>query len=72
MLSKFKSEVGENIITEFCALNPKSYSYNYLKNGEIKTGKRAKGISTSVVEKQIKFKDYVDVCTNRTTQISNI
>ena len=51
-LGKFKSEVNENIITEFCALNPKSYAYKYLEKGAIKTGKRAKGISKAVVDKQ--------------------
>ena len=72
ILGKFKSEVGDKIITEFCGLNPKSYAYNYLENDKIKTGKRAKGISTSVVDKQIEFKDYKEVCETSTTQTRQI
>ena len=38
ILGKFKSEVNYTIITEFCDLNPKRYTYNSLENGKLKSG----------------------------------
>ena len=60
-LGKMKSEVGENIITEFCALNPKTYCYRYLVEDKIKENKKAKGVSMPVVDKTIQFNDYQTV-----------
>ena len=50
-----KDELGREIIMEFIALRPKSYSYltdNY------KTDKKAKGTKKCVIKKMIKFDDY--------------
>jgi hypothetical protein len=59
VLGKFKDELNSCIMTEFLALNPKVYSYNYLDENEtIKNSKKAKGVSKAVVKKNITFKDY--------------
>ena len=60
-LGKMKSEVGENIITEFCALNPKCYSYRYVVEEKIKENKKAKGISMAVVDQTMDFNHYQKV-----------
>ena len=54
VLGKFKSEVGSKIITEFCALSAKSYSFKYC-DLEVK---KAKGVSKAVTDKLINFEDY--------------
>ena len=68
VLGKFKSEVGENIITEFCSLNPKCYAYRYLVEDKTKENKKAKGISMPVVEQTMQFSDYHDVMTTTEPQ----
>jgi hypothetical protein len=73
VLGKFKSEVKSDIITEFIALSPKSYAYNYMhfevdkktkeigKFEKIKTTKKAKGVSKSVTDKTINIGNYIKV-----------
>ena len=55
-----KSEVGENIITEFCAINAKCYSYRYLVE-EKKENKTSKGVIMPVVDKTMDFNHYQKV-----------
>ena len=72
VLGKLKSEVSDNIITEFLALSPKCYSYRYLVEGKTKESKKAKGISMSVVDKTIKYDDYHEVLTTEESQTRKI
>jgi hypothetical protein len=63
-LGKFKDENNSLLITEFLALNPKVYSFKYqheLENNEVKNKKTLKGVSKTVVKKEIDHKDYVHV-----------
>ena len=50
-----KDELGGEIITEFIALRPKTYSY--LTDND-KTDKKAKGTKECVTKKMIKSDDY--------------
>ena len=50
-----KDELGGEIITEFIALRPKTYSY--LTDND-KIDKKAKGAKKYVIKKMIKFDDY--------------
>ena len=64
-ISKFKDEMHTMVIKNFLALNPKIYMHNHQalnKKGEIfiETTKVLKGISTIVVENEIKDQDYKD------------
>jgi hypothetical protein len=64
VLGKFKDENNSLLITEFLALNPKVYSFKYqheLLNNEVKNKKTLKGVSKTVVKKEINHKDYVHV-----------
>ena len=63
-LGKFKDENNSLLITEFLALNPKVYSFKYqheLSNNDVKNKKVLKGVSKTVVKKEIEHKDYVHV-----------
>ena len=50
-----KDELGGEIITEFIALRPKTYSYLSDNN---KIDKKAKGTKKCIIKKMIKFDDY--------------
>ena len=50
-----KAELGGEIITEFIALRPKTYSY--LTDND-KIDKKAKGTKKCIIKKMIKFDDY--------------
>ena len=50
-----KDELGEEIITEFVTLRPKTYSY---LTDDSKEDKKAKGTKKGVTKKMIKFDDY--------------
>ena len=55
VIGLMKDELGGEIITEFIALRPKTYSY--LTNND-KIDKKAKGTKKCVIKKMIKFDDY--------------
>ena len=55
VIGLMKDELGEEIITEFIALRPKTYSY--LTDND-KIDKKAKGTKKCVIKKMIKFDDY--------------
>ena len=57
VIGKFKDELGGRIMTEFVGLRPKMYSYT----GEV-SGKRAKGVSHTVLAKTITHEDYKVRC----------
>ena len=52
-----KDELGGKIITEFCALRPKTYSYLMDDGG---SDKKAKGTKKCVIKRRLKFNDYKD------------
>ena len=55
VIGLIKDEIGGEIITEFIALRPKTYSY--LTDND-KIDKKAKGIKKCIIKKMIKFDDY--------------
>ena len=55
VIGVMKDELGGEIITEFIALRPKTYSY--LSDND-KIDKKAKGTKKCVIKKMIKFDDY--------------
>lgn len=61
-LGKFKDEVGGKLIKQFVGLRPKMYALDVDTENEIENNKykRAKGIQRCVVEKKIKFNDYIN------------
>ena len=66
VLGKMKDEMNSLLMTEFLALNPKVYSINYQSIDEfnevkVKNKKTLKGVSKTVVKKEISHKDYEEV-----------
>ena len=55
VIGLMKDELGGNIITEFVALIPKTYSY---LTDDGKEDKKAKGTKKCVIKRMIKFNDY--------------
>ena len=55
VIGLMNDELGEEIITEFIALRPKTYSYS---TDNDKIDKKAKGTKKCVIKKIIKFDDY--------------
>ena len=56
VLGKFKDELNGKIITEFCALKLKMYSYEYIDNYKIINKNKHKGIKISVDLKHNEYK----------------
>ena len=62
----FKDELGGKIMTEFCTLRAKTYSFlideytdaDYVKNKI--TNKKTKGTKKSVIKRELMFKNYKD------------
>lgn len=57
----FKSELNEVVISEFVGLRSKMYC---VKAGGVEKKKKAKGIKSCVVKKNITFEDYIDCIKN--------
>ena len=57
VIGMFKNELGGKIMTEFCALRAKAYSYKLDDDTE---GKKAKGTKKCIVKRELTFKNYVD------------
>ena len=55
VLGKFKDELNGKIMTEFCALKPKMYNYEYIDNYKKINKNKHKGIKTVV---DLKHKEY--------------
>ena len=73
VLGKMKLEVGSNIITEFCALSPKSYCYKYFEKLYCeKEVKKAKGVSLAVSAKTMEASDYKRVLDSNQSQTRKI
>ena len=70
VIRKFRDELGGKIMTKFCALSAKAYSFliddysdeNYEKNKII--NKKANGTKKCIVQREIIFKNYVDALFN--------
>ena len=70
VIGKFKDELGGKIMSEFCALRAKTYSFliddysddDYEKNKII--NKKAKGTRKCIVKREIIFKNYADALFN--------
>ena len=56
-----KDELGGNIITEFVAIRPKTYSYLM---GDGRNDKKAKRTNKCVIKRRLKFNDYKDCLLN--------
>ena len=61
VIGLMKDELRRKIMTEFCALRPKTYSY-LIDDG--KNDKKAKGTKKCVIKKILKFNDYKDCLLN--------
>ena len=57
VIGKFKDELDEKIMTEFCALRKKAYAYRLDIDTE---EKKAKGTKKCIVKQEITLKNYVD------------
>ena len=57
MIGLMKDELGGEIMTEFVALRPKTYSY-LMDDGW--SNKKAKGTKKFVIKQRLKFNDYKD------------
>ena len=65
VVGKFKDELNSLLMTDFIALNPKVYSFNYqtMKENKIvyQNKKTLKGVSKAVVKNEITYQDYEKV-----------
>ena len=61
VIELMKDELGGNIMTEFVALRPKTYSY-LMDDGN--SDKKAKGTKKCVIKRRLKFNDYKDCLLN--------
>ena len=68
VIGLMKDELGGEIITEFIALRPKTYSY--LTDND-KIDKKAKGTKKCVINKMIKFNDYKNCLLNDKTLLKS-
>ena len=68
VIRMFKDELGGKIMTEFCALRAKAYSYKLDDGTE---NKKAKGTKKCIVKSELTFKNYVDCLFNDKTIIKS-
>ena len=68
VIRMFKDELGGKIMTEFCALRAKAYSYKLDDDTE---NKKAKGTKKCIVKRELTFKNYVDCLFNDKTVIKS-
>ena len=68
VIRMFKDELGGKIMTEFCALRAKAYSYKLDDDTE---NKKAKGTKKCIVKRELTFKNYVDCLFNDKTIIKS-
>ena len=64
---KFKDEIKSEILLEFIALRPKLYAYK-INNEEVK---KAKGVKKYVIDKHIKFSEYLEILNAYTNNLSD-
>ena len=61
VIELMKGELGGNIMTEFVALRPKTYSY---LTDDCEEDKKVKGTKKCVIKRRLKFSDYKDCLLN--------
>ena len=61
VIGLMNDELGGNIMTEFSASGPKTYSY---LTDDFKEDKKAKGTKKCVIKRRLKFNDYKDCLLN--------
>ena len=61
VIGMFKDELGEKIMTEFCALRAKAYAYKLNDDTEMK---KAKGTKKCIVKRELMFENYKDALFN--------
>ena len=61
VIGLMKDELGGEIMTEFVALRPKTYSY---LTDDCKEDKKTKGTKKCVIKRSLKFNDYKDCLLN--------
>ena len=54
----FKDELGGKIMTEFCAIRPKTYAFAVDDGNKIKENKKAKGTKKCVIKNELMLQDY--------------
>ena len=59
VLGKFKDELNSKLITEFCALKPKMYSYNYIDNYKDML-KNCKSDECKLIKSKMNSNEYID------------
>ena len=75
-LGIFKDELKGKIMTEFCCLKPKMYSFEYIENNSIKNNRKHKGVKKSVdiyhkeykkclYKKEILYKEFYNLQLNK-------
>ena len=65
VIGKMKNEIGDGHMKEFVALSPKVYaSKQYIVDGSIKEGKKARGTNKNVTKKTLSFDRYLDCLFN--------
>ena len=57
----FKDEIGGKIMTQFCALRAKAYTYKLDDDTE---RKKAKGTKKYILKRELMFESYVDALFN--------
>jgi hypothetical protein len=69
VIGKFKDELCSNILTQFCVLRPKMYSFQYqetptstfdFKDTKVGSKRKAKGIQSNFVAKSLNHDDYLN------------
>jgi hypothetical protein len=58
-LGLLKIETGSDIMTRFCGLRSKLYSYEVISKDVLKEEKKGKGVKKSVLKKTLRFDDYI-------------
>ena len=61
VIGMFKDEIGDKIMTEFCALRAKTYAYKLDDDTE---HKNAKGTKKCIVKRELMFQNYKDALFN--------
>ena len=68
VVGKFKDELKGGVMTKFIGLRPKLYSLAFNKNDVVKENNTAKGVSKSVKNNKLSFKDYENCLTSMTNK----
>ena len=64
VIGMFKDELNGKIMSEFCALRAKTYTFLWDDNGKDSEKKKAKGTKKCVIKKELMFENYKDALFN--------